>query len=170
MKFSARSHVIAGLGSNLGERLDLLRRTLLLIREHAGEITAQSSIWESEPWGFEADEHFLNMAVTIDTTLAPMELLQLFRSIEGRLGRKRSGRGRYESRTIDIDILLWGQRIISLPALSVPHPALADRKFVLLPLMEIAPAERHPVTGFTVKEMFDQCHDNSSVRLSALQL
>lgn len=162
--------VTAGLGSNLGDRYAALQRAIDLIRDEAGEITAVSSVWETEPWGFDADEQFLNMVIVIRTTLSPSRLIQLFRSFEGRMGRKRSGGGKYESRLIDIDILFWDDRVISLPGLEVPHPKIADRRFVLEPLAEVAPHTVHPVTGLTVEEMLQLCADNSDVRLAARQL
>ncbi len=170
MKLSDHSRVIAGLGSNLGDRLAAMRRALELIREEAGEVVALSSVWETEPWGFNADDHFLNMVAVIDTTKQPRQLMLLFSSIEGRMGRRRSDGGRYESRIIDIDILLWGERVISLPGLEVPHPRIADRRFVLEPLYEVAPDVVHPVTGLTVTEMLEMCEDRSDVRLAASQI
>ncbi len=170
MKLSASSQVIAGLGSNLGDRLSALQRAMDLIRDEAGEIIAASSVWETEPWGFDADEKFLNMVLVLNTSLAPKNLIQLFRSIEGRLGRKKSGGGKYESRIIDIDILFWESRVISIPGLEIPHPKLHSRRFVLEPLMEVAPEVIHPVTGLTVSEMLQFCDDNSDVRLAARQL
>jgi 2-amino-4-hydroxy-6-hydroxymethyldihydropteridine diphosphokinase len=170
MKLSASSKVIIGLGSNLGDRYFALERAMGLIGEEAGEIIASSSVWETEPWGFDADEQFLNMVVVIKTVMEPKRLVQLFRSIEGRMGRKRSGAGKYESRLIDLDILFWEDRIISIPGLEVPHPKLHSRRFVLEPLLEVAPDTVHPVTGLTVGEMLQFCDDNSDVRLAARQL
>ena len=170
MKLSASSKVIAGLGSNLGDRFEALQRALELIGREGGEIIAASSVWETEPWGFEADEQFLNMVIVLQTTLEPKVLIQRFRSIEGRMGRKKSGGGKYESRIIDLDILFWDDRVISIPGLEVPHPKLHSRRFVLEPLMEVAPETVHPVTGLTVAEMLEFCEDNSGVRLAARQL
>ena len=169
MKISERSRVIIGLGSNLGDRHAALGRAMELIREEAGEIIASSSVWESEPWGFDSDEQFMNMVVMTGTVMQPWQLMQLFRSIEGRMGRKRSGGGKYESRIIDLDILLWEERVISIPGLEVPHPKLSDRRFVLEPLFEVAPGALHPVTGLTVTEMLQMCEDRSDVRLAARQ-
>lgn len=169
MKLSARSQVIIGLGSNLNDRFAALSHALTLLKEEAGDIVAASSVWETEPWGFDADDQFLNMIVVLETGKQPRQLMQLFRSLEGRMGRKRSGGGRYESRIIDIDILLWQERVISMPGLEVPHPKLADRRFVLEPLYEVAPDAVHPVTGLTVKEMLAQCDDRSDVRLCEKQ-
>lgn len=169
MKLQARSVVIIGLGSNLSDRFAALSRALILLKEEAGDIVAASSVWETEPWGFDADDKFLNMVAVLETDRQPRQLMQLFRSIEGRMGRKRSGGGRYESRIIDIDILLWQDRVISMPGLEVPHPRLADRRFVLEPLNEVAPGAVHPITGLTVKEMLDLCADRSDVRLCEKQ-
>lgn len=169
MSLSTHSDVIIGLGSNLGDRFKALSRALAMIGKEAGRVEATSSVWETEPWGFEADEQFLNMVAVIDTVMQPLQLMQLFRSVEGRMGRRRHGGGRYESRIIDIDILLWGDRIISVPGLEVPHPAIADRRFVLEPLCEVAPGAMHPVTGLTAAEMLAMCDDRSDVRLAARQ-
>jgi 2-amino-4-hydroxy-6-hydroxymethyldihydropteridine diphosphokinase len=169
MSLSTHSDVIIGLGSNLGDRFEALSRALAMTGKEAGRVEATSSVWETEPWGFEADEQFLNMVAVIDTVMQPLQLMQLFRSVEGRMGRRRHGGGRYESRIIDIDILFWGDRIISVPGLEVPHPAIADRRFVLEPLCEVAPGAVHPVTGLTAAEMLAMCDDRSDVRLAARQ-
>jgi len=169
MELSDRSQVIIGLGSNLGDRFAALSRALALLKEEAGVIVAVSSVWETEPWGFEADNQFLNMVVVLETIRQPRQLMQLFRSLEGRMGRKHSGGGKYESRIIDFDILLWQDKVISMPGLEVPHPKLADRRFVLEPLYEVAPGAVHPVTGLTVTEMRDLCDDRSDVRLAPRQ-
>lgn len=186
MKLSAQSNVIVGLGSNLGDRITFLEKALALIGREAGRITASSSVWETEPWGFDADELFLNMVFMLETSIEPMKLIQLFRSVEGRMGRPPKsfagasdfkggqpggrGMGKYESRIIDIDILLWGDRVISLPGLEVPHPKIADRRFVLVPLCEVAPGAVHPVTGLTAIEMLEMCEDHSDVRLATEQI
>ena len=169
MKLPGRSRVIIGLGSNLGDRFAALSRALKLLKEEAGDVIAASSVWETEPWGFDADDQFLNMVVVLETSRQPRQLMQLFRSLEGRMGRKRSGGGKYESRIIDIDILLWQDKVISMPGLEVPHPKLAYRRFVLEPLYEVAPGAVHPVTGLTVTEMRDLCDDRSDVRLAQRQ-
>ncbi len=169
MKLSDCPKIIIGLGSNMGDRFASLSRALTLLKEEAGDIIAVSSVWETEPWGFEADEQFLNMVAVLQTDNSPRQLMQLFRSLEGRMGRKRNKGGRYESRIIDLDILLWENRVISMPGLEVPHPKLADRRFVLEPLSEVAPDAVHPVTGLTVREMLALCDDKSDVRLAEKQ-
>lgn len=169
MKLTGCSKVILGLGSNLGDRFAALARAMDLIREEAGDIIMASSVWETEPWGFDASEQFLNMVIIIETSMQPIQLMQLFRSIEGRMGRRRGRSGSYESRTIDIDILLWEERVISVPGLEVPHPKIADRRFVLEPLCEVASGAVHPVTLLTVAEMLQICDDKSDVRRAATQ-
>lgn len=169
MKLSVRHTVIIGLGSNKGDRFASLSRALAMLREEAGDIIASSSVWETEPWGFEADEQFLNTVVLLETDKHPRQLMQLFRSVEGRMGRKRNKGGTYESRIIDLDILLWEDRVISMPGLEVPHPRIAGRRFVLEPLAEVAPGAVHPVTGLTAKDMLDLCDDRSDVRLAQQQ-
>jgi len=160
-----RSEVLLGLGSNMGDRLSYLSYAVNQLYKEAGEVTARSSVWETEPWGFEAEEHFLNMVVEISTTLDPEALLSVIGSMELRLGRYRRESQGYISRNIDIDILFWGAKIISVPGLMVPHPHIADRRFVLEPLSEIAADFIHPVTGRSVREMLTLCDDRSEVKL-----
>lgn len=156
--------VYLSLGSNMGNREELLRSAAGFLSSEAGEVIRYSSLWETEPWGFEAETSFLNMAVIITTRLSPEEMLKKVHSIEKRLGRLRSVMG-YQSRTIDIDILFWDNEVISKRDLIVPHPALAERLFVLVPLNEIAPDYCHPITGKAVSEMLTGCGDNSKISL-----
>jgi len=109
------------------------------------------------------------MVVYISTSLEPEKFLAELHSIEEKLGRHRSGKG-YQSRTIDIDILFWGDEIIKMKGLIIPHPAIADRRFVLVPLEEIAPDFRHPGNHLTVLEMLHQCMDASYVRFYKAQV
>jgi len=159
------SVVLLGLGSNMGDRLSYLSYALNELEKEAGRVTAKSSVWETEPWGFEAEEQFLNMAAGLTTTLDPAALLGVIKSMEVRLGRTRIKGPGYHSRVIDIDILLWGDMIISSPGLQVPHPRIAERRFVLVPLCEIAPYNIHPVSGKSLIELLGECADRSAVRL-----
>jgi len=148
--------VILSLGSNMGDRAGNLRRAVALIGEGAGTVTAVSSVYETEPWGFSADTPFYNMAAIVQTTLAPPEFLAVLLAIEEKLGRVReSGTERYTSRPIDIDILFFGDQIIDTEGLTVPHPRLHERMFVLAPLNEIAPDKVHPVLSMKVSAIFD---------------
>ena len=142
------------LGSNLGEREAFLRRAAKLLSEKAGPILRSSSLFETAPVGFCSPNAFLNQAVAIETSLAPHELLVLTQEIEQLLGRTvKSVDGRYADRTIDIDLILYGDAIIDEPGLNVPHPRFRDRLFVLQPLAEIAGETIDPVTGKTISEL-----------------
>ncbi len=139
------------LGSNLGDRKDNLATALKLLAAPDLRIARVSSLYETEPRDLLQQPWFLNLAVQIETTLFPMQLLARTQKVERDLGRKRIiAKG---PRTIDIDILLFGAFVIDTPQLQIPHPRLAERRFVLQPLVEIAPDLRHPTTRQTVREM-----------------
>ncbi|MDR3297614.1 MAG: 2-amino-4-hydroxy-6-hydroxymethyldihydropteridine diphosphokinase [Prevotellaceae bacterium] len=144
------------LGSNLGDRQRLLAQACELMEQAGVRVEKRSSVHETKPWGFEAEQDFLNMAVQVQSSLPPHELLRATQRIEQQLGRVRhAAQQGYTSRTIDIDILLCGSQIIATPTLSIPHPRLHLRRFALAPLAEIAPELRHPVLGKTVREMLE---------------
>jgi 2-amino-4-hydroxy-6-hydroxymethyldihydropteridine diphosphokinase len=134
-----------GLGSNLGDREALIRRAAELIGA-----TRLSTIRETEPWGLESQPMFLNAVAEIETALTPRRLLDHLLDIERRLGRERIG-PRWGPRTIDLDLLLYGEETVAEPGLIVPHPRLGDRLFVLEPLAELIPTQKIPGSG-TVSE------------------
>ena len=134
-----------------------------LIEEHVGLITLVSSIYETEPWGFRSETSFLNMAVKVETKLSPSGLLGRILMIEAMMGRLREGKG-YKSRIIDIDILLFGSRIVDNKVLVIPHPRIHDRRFVLVPLAEIGGEIIHPVLKKSILELLTECNDNSNVK------
>jgi 2-amino-4-hydroxy-6-hydroxymethyldihydropteridine diphosphokinase len=117
--------------------LENLRKALNLLREEGIQIRKISSVYESAPWGYEEQEDFLNLALEVETDLSPLELLELIKGIEKRMGRKPTFR--WGPRNIDIDILLYDDISFSHPSLIIPHPHLKERLFALLPLQEIAP-------------------------------
>jgi len=126
-----------GLGSNLGDREVTLRRAIELLGNEPGvEVVAVSSLRETDPVGYVEQPRFLNGAATIETELEPRDLLNRLLYIERALGRDRSG-PRYGPRTVDLDLLLYGDRVVDEPGLKVPHPRLAERRFALEPLVEL---------------------------------
>ncbi len=148
------NHVVfLALGSNLGERIANLRAGLEALAPEV-RVVHQSKIYETPPWGFEDQRAFLNMAVQVETDLDPDELLNFLKRIEVRLGREPSFR--WGPRLIDIDILFYDDLVRDSPQVSIPHPRLHERAFVLLPLAEIAPDLVHPVFKKRVLELLDE--------------
>ena len=135
--------VYLGLGSNLGDREDIIRKAISLIGERVGLVIRQSSLIETEPWGFESDNKFLNGVILCETTLTPRQVLRATQKIERELGKLRKHSTRrtplsiYHDRPIDIDILLYDDLTIDEPDLKIPHPLMYERDFVMIPLKEI---------------------------------
>ena len=154
--------VFLGIGTNLGDREACLKSAIECIRESIGSVVCTSSVYETEPWGFSSDDQFLNMTVEVETALKPSGLLGRMLMIEARMGRLRSGKG-YSSRLIDLDILLYSNKILNTKSLIIPHPRLHERKFVLVPLCEIAPDFVHPVLKNDIKTLLRDCKDKSKV-------
>jgi len=154
--------VFLGIGTNLGEREENLRQAITLIGDHIGIITRVSSVYETEPWGFKSETTFLNIVVMAETKLTPSGLLGRILMIEAMMGRLREGKG-YKSRVIDIDILFFGNRIFENKVLTIPHPKIQDRRFVLIPLSEIAGDLEHPVFKKSIQELLKKCKDKSEV-------
>ena len=140
LTFPKGEELYLSLGSNLGDREDMLRRAIALIEERVGAVQRVSSFIETEPWGFESTNPFLNAAVMVLTTLSPIECLDATQQIERELGRKKKSKnGIYHDRPIDIDLLLYGDLTLSTPRLTIPHPRMLERDFVMIPLREILP-------------------------------
>ena len=134
--------VFLGLGSNLGDREENIQKAISLIEERVGTVLRQSSLIETEPWGFESENKFLNGVILCETQLTPRQLLKVTQKIERDLGRKKKSASShfshlYKDRPIDIDILLYDDLTIDEPDLKIPHPLMQQRDFVMIPLREI---------------------------------
>lgn len=148
---SSRNLVYLGLGTNLGNRMINLERARTLIQERMGAILLQSSVYQTEPWGLKDQPEFYNQVLLLETGLAPGAILDLILQIEKEMGRIRHLK--WDRRLIDIDILFYNQEVIQLDRLTIPHPLMEKRNFVLAPLAEIAPGFLHPVLGKTIREL-----------------
>src|SRR5579863_3017584 len=153
--------VYLSLGSNVGDRVGNLDAAIDQLRA-LGEVAAVSSFYETEPVEFTAQAWFLNCAVALDTEKTPQQLLARILEIEQQLGRRREQKK--GPRIIDLDILLFGNSIVDDPGLTIPHPAMHERRFVLEPLAEIAPDALHPVLQQTIRELRDALPPGPEVR------
>ena len=152
-------------GSGISDKNGILAQACLYINNRCGRVVQVSASYESEPWGFETKEWFLNRVIVIETEMNPEDLLKELLEIERELGRERHSEIEgYTSRTADLDILYYGNRIILTDILTVPHPRLHRRRFALLPLCEVAPDLVHPVFGLTQSELLKRCPDTLMVR------
>ena len=133
-----KHRVFLGLGSNLGDRQANIERAIELISERVGEVIRRSSLIETEPWGFESENKFLNGVILCETTFTPRQVLRKTQKIERDMGRKKKTNSlQYSDRPIDIDILLYDDLTVDEPDLKIPHPRMQEREFVMIPLKEI---------------------------------
>lgn len=156
--------IYIGIGSNLGDKRENISRAVLGVEALVGELFCVSSLYETEPWGFDAEEYFLNMVIGVETVLEPKPLLSVLMGIEESLGRERDRSNQYRSRPIDLDILLYNNLVFSDNKLTIPHPRIAERRFVLLPLAEVCGNLFHPVSGKSIEELLEGCSDNCGVK------
>lgn len=147
--------VYLGLGTNLGDKEANLRTAIYKLQERIGKQVSLSSFYETAPWGFKSTHSFLNAAICLETNLSPLEILHSTQEIEKELGRTRKSlNGTYSDRPIDIDILLYDDLILQTPELTVPHPLMTERDFVMKPLIEIAGNVVHPILQKTLSTIY----------------
>ena len=142
-----------GLGTNIGNKRRNLITAAALLAERVGDVLALSGFYETEPWGFESNNRFLNAAVKLNTDYTPQELLVVTQQIEKELGRTEKSNGTYHDRVIDIDILLYDDEVLQTSELVLPHPLMHERKFVMEPLAEIAPFVQHPIFKESIMDL-----------------
>ena len=162
--------IYLSVGTNIGDRLQNLMNAYLLCEQKGLTIVEVSSVYETEPWGFQASMHFYNMVWGCHFDGNPDELLTLTQQIEHEIGRKSKTSEVYESRIIDLDILFIDKKVINNVNLCVPHKKMEERKFVLLPLNELNPLFIHPLSGLTVKELIQKCKDESEINLAVTNI
>ena len=150
LKLTSATTVYLGLGSNLGDRIDNLFRTISLLKRPL-KVIRMSSVYETTPVGVPEQADFLNMVIEVQTHIAPADLLRLLKGIEQIIGRGKAGSN--QPRLIDIDILLYGDRRVDTPELVIPHPRMAKRAFVLVPLSELAPRFKEPKSRKTIEAL-----------------
>ena len=149
------------IGGNIGDRLQYINAASLYIMQHCGEILQKSSIYETAPWGKTDQPPFLNQVLEIETPLTPMALLTSILNIESSLGRQR--KEKYDARTIDIDILYFEDEKVNTLDLTIPHPKIRERRFVLIPMAEIAPNVIDPTIGLSITSLLEICNDKLEV-------
>lgn len=159
---SRKQQVYLSLGSNLGNRYATLQKAIFSIGKKVGKILAVSSVYENPAVGFEG-ENFLNACICLETSLPPTDLLSILLQIEKDFGRERAKESGYSSRTLDIDIILYGKEVIQTESLTVPHPSMTERNFVLKPLADIAPQFYHPVLNKDIRNLLQQCKDRNKL-------
>lgn len=154
--------VFLGVGGNIGNKRANFDKVYTFIEKELGEIIQSSSVYETPPWGFQAEDNFWNQVVIIKTELSPEVLLEKIHTIEKGFGRERKTEN-YTSREMDIDILYYDDIYMETESLIIPHSRIHQRKFVLVPLTEIAPEFKHPLLRLTNWQMLDSCRDSSVI-------
>lgn len=153
------------LGGNLGDKIAVQNEAAQLISERIGAVLQRSSVYESEPWGFDNAPTFINQVLKIESNATPHEILEQTQRIEKELGRVRNDAPGYSSRLIDIDLLFYGDVVVDTVDLQVPHPQIQNRRFTLLPMAEVAAQFVHPALSQTMEALLEGCPDDSIVKI-----
>lgn len=155
--------VFLGIGGNIGDKFQNFSKVHQLIDKRLGKITEKSSVYETPPWGFHSENLFWNQVLCIDTVFEAEELLWRIKEIEELYGLKASDE-RFSDRQMDVDILYFDEEYFESKELIIPHPRIQERKFVLVPLVEIAPEFKHPLLRMTNLTLLENCRDESIIR------
>lgn len=158
------ARIVLSLGSNIEPREEHLKKAIAEIADWSESALKVSNMYSTEPVGFRSEKDFLNLAVLFETSCSPAELLAKIHAVESKMGRIRTP-GRVEDRIIDMDILFYDDLILNTDELSIPHPRLHERSFVLTPLLDIVPDLVHPILHKTIWELYDECKDLSEVSI-----
>ena len=161
--------IYLSLGTNQGNKLENLQKALNLLADYVGVVSSISKVYKTKSWGYESDD-FLNICVKCTSSMNPEDLLLALHEIESEVGRKAKTTETYEDRIIDIDVLLFDREVIFSKELTVPHKHMLERNFVLVPLAEIAPHLKHPITNMSIRECLESCSDTSEVKPIAATL
>lgn len=156
--------VYLALGGNLGNVNDIFNKAIKEIENNIGTIISKSSRYETAPWGNKSQDNFLNQVILVESNQAPQSILQKLLELENKMGRFRNINDQNAPRTLDIDILFYGNKIINEGNLVIPHPRLHLRNFVLIPLLEIIPDFIHPLLKKSIRELLVENKDNLSVK------
>ncbi|MDD4150329.1 MAG: 2-amino-4-hydroxy-6-hydroxymethyldihydropteridine diphosphokinase [Bacteroidales bacterium] len=155
--------IYLGIGGNLGNRLENINSAINHITKDIVRPDKISSVYLSEPWGFEHAKYFTNVVIALKTDMLVKDILQIVLNIENKMKRIRTSSG-YQGRTMDIDILYYGNKVIKTQNLEIPHPKIEDRLFVLLPIKEISPNFCSPVSGKHINNLIIECKDKSKIK------
>ncbi len=156
------NRVFLSLGSNRGNRQEYLQTAVSALEKKAGKVLKASHIYETEPWKMNDGTNFLNQVILLETSLDTQQIMDLIIETETSLGRIRSTSG-YEPRTMDIDILFFNEKAITSPSVTVPHPLISERRFILEPLCELAPNYIHPLLKKSLKQLLADCPDKHTI-------
>ena len=155
------------IGSNIGNRAENISRAVSLLGRRVGRVCEVSRPVESEAWGYRSPNVFLNLGVNVESACSGEEILKILKEIEAEIdpcGQHRDGRGGYADRAIDLDLICMGQEVADSPTLTLPHPRMHLREFVLAPMAEILPGWKHPVLGKSVEKLLDELHNKSRIK------